>query len=100
MTPNSRIHQWSFVILSLFEGHQSDLVVSKLDSQSKGCGFKSRLIQNTRWKWGQSHARIHSRTQFWFAVEKNKKNTGSQMGHTKINSLFFRIQSIQINIIL
>ncbi len=27
------------------------LVVSKLDSQSKGCGFESRLIKNTRWKW-------------------------------------------------
>jgi hypothetical protein len=22
-----------------------------IDSRSNGCGFKSRLIQNTRWKW-------------------------------------------------
>ncbi len=34
-------------------GHQSCLVVSKLDLQSKGCGFESHLIQNTSWKWGQ-----------------------------------------------
>jgi len=32
-------------------GRQSGLVVSKLNSRSKGCGFESRLIQNTRWKW-------------------------------------------------
>jgi hypothetical protein len=38
------------------ELRQSGLVVSELYS----CGFKSRLIQNTRWKWGQIHARINS----------------------------------------
>ncbi len=27
------------------QGHKSGLVVSELDSQSKGCGFESRLIQ-------------------------------------------------------
>jgi hypothetical protein len=49
---------------------QSGLVVSKLDSQLKLCGFQSLLIQNTRWNWGQSHARINSCTQFWLIVEK------------------------------
>ncbi len=29
----------------LHNGRKSDLVVSELDSQSKGCGFESRLIQ-------------------------------------------------------
>ncbi len=38
--------------LNINKGCQSGLVVSKLDSRSKGCGLKSRLIQNTRWKNG------------------------------------------------
>jgi hypothetical protein len=44
---------------------QSGLRVSKLDSRLKGCRFESCLIQYTRWKWGQSHARIDSCTQLW-----------------------------------
>jgi len=48
------------------EGHQSGLVVSKLDLRWKGCGFLYCLIQNTRWKSCQSCARINSCTQFWF----------------------------------
>jgi hypothetical protein len=49
---------------------QSGLVVSELDSRSKGCEFKSRLFQNARWKWCQSHAMIDFYTQFWFIIEK------------------------------
>jgi hypothetical protein len=45
----------------------SGLVVIKFDSRSKGCG------QNTKWKWGQSHARVDSCTQFCFIVEKIRK---------------------------
>jgi hypothetical protein len=45
------------------------LVVSKLNSRSKGYGFKSRLNQYTRWKWGKSHAEINSCTQFWFNLK-------------------------------
>ena len=56
-------------------------MVSELDSRSKGCGFESRLIQHTRWKWGKSHARIDSCTQFWLKL-KIQKNVGSQMRHT------------------
>jgi len=37
---------------------------------------------NAKWKWCQNHARIDFCTQFWFIIE-NKKNIGSQMGHTK-----------------
>ncbi len=48
---------------------QSGLVVSKLNSRLKGRWFKSSLIQITRWKWGESHARIDSCTQFWFVVK-------------------------------
>jgi len=49
---------------------KSGLVVSKLDSRLKGCGFVSSLIQYARWKWGYSHVRINSYTQFWFIVKK------------------------------
>ncbi len=35
----------------LLMGRKSGLVVGELVSRSKGCGFKSRHIQNTRWKW-------------------------------------------------
>ncbi len=58
-------------------------MVSELESQSKGCGFKSRLIQNTRWKWGQSHASIDSCTQFWFIVDKIKKIQVAKWGTPK-----------------
>jgi len=58
------------VFWSKNEVRQSCLVVSELDSQLKDCGFKFRLIQNTCWKWGQSHARIDSCTQFWLIVKK------------------------------
>ena len=33
------------------KGCKPGLVGNELDSQSKGCWFESRLIQNTRWKW-------------------------------------------------
>jgi len=59
-------------------------VVFELNSQSKGCGFESRLI-HTRWKWGQSHARSNSCSQFFVTVEKKEKNTGGQMGTPKKN---------------
>ncbi len=53
---------------------QSGLVVSKLDSRSKGCWFEFCLIQNTTWKWSTyKDARIDSCTQFWFIRGKNKK---------------------------
>jgi len=69
-------------------GRQSGLAVSKLNSRSKGNGFKSGLIQITRWKWGESHARIYSCTQFWFIVEKIRKiQVAKYMGHTK--KIFF-----------
>jgi len=41
-------------------GHQFGLVVSKLDLRLKGYGFESCLIQNTRWKWGQTQVRSDS----------------------------------------
>jgi len=50
----------SSVFQYFINGAMSGLVVSELDSGSKGCGFESRLIQNTRCKWGQTHARIDS----------------------------------------
>jgi len=50
-------------------------VVRENDSRSKGCGFESRLIQNTRWKWDQSHARID--------VEKIKKIQVAKWGTPK-----------------
>jgi hypothetical protein len=46
------------------------------------CKVVGSIPVNARWKWCQSHARIDFCTQFWFFIE-NKKNTGSQMGHTK-----------------
>jgi hypothetical protein len=57
---------------------KSGLVVSKLDSSSKGCAFESRLIQNTRWKWLMSKPCqdqfLHPiLVHFW----KNKKNIGT-----------------------
>jgi len=58
---------------------QSGFVVSRLNSRSKVVG--SNIIQNTRWKWGQSHARIGSNTNS--GSFENKKNAGGQMGHTK-----------------
>jgi hypothetical protein len=60
-------------------GHKSSLVVSKLDSPSKGCWFESRVIQSTRWKW-----LISKPCQDWLLHPilvhslKNKKNRGSQ----------------------
>jgi len=66
-------------------GHQSDLVVSKHDSRSKGCGFESRLIQYTTWKSGQTHARINSCTHFWFIVEKIRKIQVAKWGTLKTN---------------
>jgi len=70
------------ILLALVEGRLSGLVVSELDSRSKGCGFESRLIQHTRWKWvkpilGSIPAPSSG------LCSKKKKNTGSQMGHTK-----------------
>jgi hypothetical protein len=56
-------------------------VVRELDSQSKGYGFESRFIQNTKWKWGQGHAGINFCNLFSFSL-KFQKNIGSQMGHT------------------
>ncbi len=44
--------------IAFFLGGQSGLVVTKLDSHWKGCGFKYHLIQYTIWKWGQSHANL------------------------------------------
>jgi hypothetical protein len=46
--------------------HQTGLVVSEFDSRSISCGFKSYLIQYTRWKGFHNHARIEFCTQFWF----------------------------------
>jgi len=65
----------SSILISQHLGRKSGLVVSKLDWQSKSCGFETRLIQIPRWKWSQSHSKTnpcthHSRinpwTQFWF----------------------------------
>jgi len=58
------------------------LVVSKPDSRSKGCGFESCRIKNSRWKWGKSHASIDSCAQFWFIVE-NKKMQIAKWGTPK-----------------
>ncbi len=66
-------------------GHKSGLVISGLDSQSKGCGFESCLIQYTRWEWLMSKP-----CQDWFLHPilvyswNNKKNIGSQMGQKNI----------------
>jgi hypothetical protein len=58
-------------------------MVSEFDSQSKGCGFKPHLIQNTRWKWLMSKPCqdrfLHPILDHWW---KNKKKIGSQMGQT------------------
>jgi len=62
-----RIHK---VAILLLKRCQSGLVVRELDSRLKGCGFESRLIQYTKWTWGQSHAKIDYCTQFWLIVEK------------------------------
>ncbi len=48
------------LMISNFEGRKSGLVVIKLNLQSKGCGYKSRLIQYTKRQWGKSHARINT----------------------------------------
>ncbi len=53
----------------MFNNKRELLVVRALDSRSKGCGIESCLIQYTRWKWGKSHARIDSCTQFWFNLK-------------------------------
>jgi hypothetical protein len=54
--PSMRFNQLN---KSLRAEQKSVLVVSKLDLRSNDCGFESRLIQYTRWKWGISHARIN-----------------------------------------
>ena len=64
--------------MKIIEGRQSGLVVSKHSSRSKGCGFKSGLIQNTRWKRVQRHTRIDPAFNSGLF-----ENTGSQMGHIK-----------------
>jgi len=64
-------------------GRQSGLVGSKLDSRSKGCGFESRPIQNKRWKWDESNARIDSCTQFWFIADKIRKIQIAKWGTPK-----------------
>ncbi len=51
--------QVNFANILPTEGQRAGLVVSELNSWSKGCGFKSCLIQYTRWKWDQSHWFLH-----------------------------------------
>jgi hypothetical protein len=50
--------------------------------------ISSRLIQNTRWKWVKSNARVESYTQFWFL--HGKKNIASQMGQTDKKNILKR----------
>jgi len=76
------------IIKSILVIGQSALVVSKLDSWLKGCGFESGIIQNTRWILGQSHARMNSCIQFWFIVEKIRKIQVFKLGTAK-KYLFF-----------
>jgi hypothetical protein len=67
-------------------GRKSGLVVSELDSRSKGCGFKSRLFQNTRWKWSTFKAMPGSipapNSGSFVEKEKKQENIGSQMEQT------------------
>ncbi len=49
-----RIKQQGKVTFYWRVGRQCGLVVTNLDTQTKGCGFDSGFIQNTRWKWGKS----------------------------------------------
>ncbi len=65
----------------LVVGRQSGLVVSEFDSRSKGCGFKSCLIQYTRCKWCHTMPESISVPSSGSFENKNK-NTGSQMRHT------------------
>jgi hypothetical protein len=59
-------------IYNFILGRQSGLVVSKFDLRFISCGFESRLIQYTRWKWRQNHARIDFCTQFGFIWKSRK----------------------------
>ena len=59
------------------KGRQSGLVDSELDSRSRGCAFKSRLIHYTR------DAMIDSCTQSCFNYYETKENIGSRIGHIK-----------------
>jgi len=63
-------------------GRQSSLVVSKLNSQSKGCGFKSRLIHKYYMEMGSKPCQdrfIHP-----ILVHLNiRKKTGSQIKYLK-----------------
>ena len=54
-------------------GRNSGLVGIELDSRLKGRGFESRPIQNTRWKWCQSHTSIDYFTQFWINFQEKKE---------------------------
>jgi len=67
----------------------------RIDLRSWGYGFEScRDHPNTRWKWGQIHARIDSCTQLWFFRFGNKKNTGSQMGRNKKSVWHINLQNL------
>jgi hypothetical protein len=58
-------------------------VVSELDSRSKSCGFDSRLIQNTTWKWATFKAMpgLIPAPNSGLFMEKYE-NVGSKMGQT------------------
>jgi len=54
--------------------------------QDRYCGFQSHLIQNTRWKWCWSHARIDFRTNLGL-FKKNNEILHRQIGCTENKTL-------------
>ncbi len=90
-----KVGEWSKSCYSIWPRAYTHLLLDAVDwiLASKSCGLVVEHLAygrkvvglipvNARWKWCQSHARIDFCTQCWFIIE-NKKNTGSQMGHTK-----------------
>jgi hypothetical protein len=63
-------------------GRKFGLVVSELDSQSKGCGFESRLIQILDGNGLKAMPGSIPAPNSGSFMEKYKKNIGSQMGQT------------------
>ncbi len=79
---------WALKWTVSFQGRKSGLVVSKLDSRSKGCGFKSRLFHNTRWKWSTFKA-MPGPIPAPNSGSYVEKNIGSQMCQSDKKQCFF-----------